>query len=78
MVQDACCMCIVQIGELCGLLSEELRQRHPEIPWRNIYGLRNRIIHDYEGVNFLLIWQIIRDDLPVLKEQLNRIAETDP
>ncbi len=75
---EACVFNLGQIGELANRVDDTFAKAHPEIPWRNIYGLRNRIIHDYEGVNFLLIWQIIRDDLPVLKEQLNRIVETDP
>lgn len=75
---EACVFNLGQIGELANMVDDAFAEAHPEIPWRSIYGLRNRIIHDYEGVNFLLIWQIIRDDLPALKEALNRIAETNP
>jgi len=48
---------------------------HPEIPWRYIYGLRNRIVHDYEGVNLQLIWEIIHDDLPDLRELLLKLQQ---
>lgn len=43
------------------------------IPWREVYGLRNRIVHDYEGVNLKLVWEIISDDLPELKQMLLEI-----
>lgn len=43
------------------------------IAWKQIYGLRNRIVHDYEGVNLSLVWEIIESDLPDLREELNKI-----
>ncbi len=43
------------------------------ILWREVYGLRNRIVHDYEGVNLKLVWEIISDDLPELKQMLLEI-----
>ena len=45
-------------------------EAHPEIPWNELYGLRNRIVHDYEGVNLLLVWQILSDDIPALRDTL--------
>ena len=45
----------------------------PEIPWREMYGLRNRIVHDYEGVNLKLVWEIIQGDLPELEEALKKL-----
>ena len=62
-----------QIGELAGKLDTAFMQSFPSIPWRQMRGLRNRIVHDYEGVNLMLIWQIIQEDLPVLLEQLRKI-----
>lgn len=72
---EACVFNLSQMGELANRVDEAYAQAHPEIPWRYIYGLRNRIVHDYEGVNLLLIWQIIRDDLPALREDLLRITQ---
>ena len=43
-----------------------MRNEIKEIPWRQLYGLRNRIVHDYEGVNLDLVWQIVSDDIPDL------------
>lgn len=48
-------------------------QKFPEIPWREMNGLRNRIVHDYEGVNLRLVWEIISEDIPELKEKLQKL-----
>ena len=70
---EACVFNLSQMGDLANKVDAAFADAHPEIPWRYIYGLRNRIVHDYEGVNLLLIWEIIHDDLPELREQLLRI-----
>lgn len=70
---EACVFNLSQMGELVNKLDKSFRMNHPEVPWNNIYGLRNRIVHDYEGVNFALIWEIIQDDLPDLYESLKKI-----
>jgi uncharacterized protein with HEPN domain len=54
-------------------VDEEFEQKHTDIPWRQVYGLRNRIVHDYEGVNLKLVWEIIETDLPELMEMLKKI-----
>ena len=63
------------IGEAAGRVSEETRSRHPEIPWLDIIGLRNRLIHGYDTVDFDILWAIVRDDLPPLVAELRRIVE---
>ncbi len=73
MVMEACVFNLSQLGELAGKADSQYRSAHKEIPWSQIYGLRNRIVHDYEGVNFVLIWEIIHNDLPELREILKNI-----
>lgn len=73
MLVDACVFNLSQLGEQANKIDEEFEEMHPDISWREIYGLRNRIVHDYEGVNLKLIWQIISEDLPELKEALEKI-----
>ena len=70
---EACVFNLSQMGELANRIDEDFAAAHPEVPWRHIYGLRNRIVHDYEGVNLQLIWQIIADDRESLKESLTNI-----
>ena len=70
---EACVFNLSQMGELANRIDADYAESHPAIPWRLLYGLRNRIVHDYEGVNLRLIWEIIRDDLPELKAELNHL-----
>lgn len=67
---DACVFNLSQIGELCRAADESYIREHPEVPWHEMYGLRNRIVHDYEGVNLRLVWEIISGDIPDLKKIL--------
>lgn len=54
-------------------MPEEFVAQHPEVPWRVIAGLRNRIVHDYFGLDLEIIWQIISQDLPTLKTHLKAL-----
>ena len=58
------------IGEAASRLPPVFRQEHQHIPWPKIVGLRNRVIHQYFGVDSEIVWEIVRSDLPALKEQL--------
>ena len=73
MLVEACVFNLSQIGETAHKISDEIVNLHPEIAWNEIYGLRNRLVHDYEGTNPVLVWEIISEDLPSLKAQLEDI-----
>ena len=75
MVVEACVFNLSQMGELANKADRAYTADYPEIPWRYLYGLRNRIVHDYEGVNLKLIWEIISDDLKPLRKALEEIRE---
>jgi uncharacterized protein with HEPN domain len=62
------------IGEAAKRISPEFASRHEDVPWRQVAGLRNRIVHDYFGLDLEIIWQVIRRDLPRLKVQLEKLA----
>ena len=70
---EACVFNIIQIGESARLLDAEFMAKHNNIPWHKIRGLRNRIVHNYDGIDMLLIWDIINGDLPNLIRQLNNL-----
>lgn len=65
------------IGEAASRVQDEFRSRYPEVPWRQTVGIRNRLIHGYDSVNFDILWTVIQEDLPPLIEQLQRIVGTD-
>lgn len=70
---EACVFNLSQLGELCRIADDSFIHNHPEIPWREMNGLRNRIVHDYEGVNLRLVWEIITEDIPELKNTLQKL-----
>jgi uncharacterized protein with HEPN domain len=58
------------IGEAARALSESFRQRHPEIPWAQIIGMRHIIVHEYFGIDLAIVWQAISVNLPDVKRKL--------
>jgi uncharacterized protein with HEPN domain len=64
------------VGEAAAHVSEPLRQAHPGIPWGEIVGLRNRLIHGYDKVDLDVLWQIVQTDLPPLIADLKRVLRS--
>ena len=74
MLQEACIFNILQIGELSKLgLDEGFTRQYPDIPWHQMYGMRNRLVHDYEGVRLRIVWETISKDFSPLKATLESI-----
>lgn len=73
MVVEACVFNLSQIGELANCVHNEIVEKNKQIPWKQVYGLRNRIVHDYDGVNLKLVWEIINEDLSDLKLELEKL-----
>lgn len=61
------------LGEAATRVSPELRERHSGIPWQQIIGLRNRLIHAYDQVDLEILWEIVSEDLPPLSGKLDDI-----
>ena len=77
MCQDACCMCIAQIGELSGHLSEEYKTASSDLPWREIKDTRNFYVHNYGGINLEYVWNTMTEDLPILKQKCQESLDID-
>lgn len=70
---DACVFNLMQIGELAKTaLSDEIKLQLSSIPWKQIYGMRNRIVHGYAGVELKIVWETIKNDLPKLENELKK------
>ena len=65
------------IGEAARKVSSDFQEAHPEIPWRQIIGMRHRIVHDYMRVDEDVLWEVVSNDLPALLPLLEGIAPED-
>lgn len=74
--QDACCMCVVQIGELVSQLSDEIKRQNPAIPWRVIKDTRNFYVHAYGAIDIPSVWDTLNRDIPALKSSCEDILES--
>jgi uncharacterized protein with HEPN domain len=63
------------IGEAAANVSESIRAAHPEVPWRDIVAMRNRLIHAYPDVNMSLVWGVVDRDGPALRRAIEEILE---
>lgn len=65
-------------GEAAKNIPERVRSQMPEIPWRELIGMRNRLAHGYFGINNAILWQVIIIETPKLLDSLQRIRDTRP
>jgi uncharacterized protein with HEPN domain len=75
LLQDAVIRNIEIVGEAAGRVSAELTARTPGIPWRDIVGMRHRLIHGYLQVNLHTVWDVVERDLPALERNLRALTE---
>ena len=74
--QDAVVRNIEIIGEAAKNISEELKKKYPQIPWKDLAGARDKVIHHYFGVNFDILWNMIKLELPQVLSRLEAIIGT--
>ncbi len=63
------------IGEAAANIPEKVRSEYPGIPWREVKGMRNKLVHHYFGINVEVVWQTIHEDLPILIDALKNIPD---
>ena len=73
LVQDACLRGVTIIGEATKSVPDDVRSRYPDVPWKEIAGTRDKLVHDYNEVDLVLVWQIISRDLLPFEDHLKSI-----
>ena len=66
------------VGEAASRVSAETRELHPDIPWREIVGMRNRLVHAYFDIDLQVVWDPVQDDLPDLISRLEPLLPPEP
>jgi len=77
MVQDAVIRNFEIIGEATKQLKDSFRNKYPKVEWKKIAGLRDKLIHDYIGVDMWAVWAVVEDEIPVLYIRLREIIEQE-
>ena len=73
-LQDCIAFRLVQISESAGHISAEFKAQYHTIPWHEISGLRNRLVHDYGNVDYRIVFDTVQEDIPVLRDSLAKIV----
>jgi uncharacterized protein with HEPN domain len=63
------------LGEAAKRIPDEVRQKYPAIPWKRMAGMRDKLIHEYSGVDLETVWDVITEELPLLKPALEKLAQ---
>lgn len=61
------------MGEAAGNVSSDLKSKNPDIPWREMVSMRNKVVHEYFGVDLEILWETIQEDLPQLKKAIKKL-----
>jgi uncharacterized protein with HEPN domain len=72
--QYAVIRCLEIIGEAAKRIPEEFRQAHPDIPWKSMAGMRDRLIHGYDVVDIEIVWVTVRDTIPAILQKVARLT----
>lgn len=63
------------IGEAASKVGKEFHSKHPQVPWKHMIGLRNKVMHEYFGVDLKILWKTIHEDLPDLKKSVRKLQK---
>ena len=76
-MQDSVVRRLEIIGEAAGRVSQQYRDENPDVPWSEMRGLRNRVIHRYDDIDMDIVWETVEQDIPRLIAQLERLVSEE-
>ena len=77
LIQDGVIRHLEIIGEATKRLSTEFKNKYPHIPWKDVAGMRDKLIHDYLGVDIDAVWDTVKKDIPALKKEVKKILREE-
>lgn len=77
LIQDGVIRQLEIIGEATKRLSTKFKNKYRHIPWKDIAGMRDKLIHDYLGVDIEAVWDTVKKDIPVLKKEVKKILSEE-
>jgi len=75
LIQDAVIRNLEIVGEATKRVSQGIKEQHQEIPWRQMAGLRDVLIHDYMGISLKIVWNVVQNELPQLKTKIIKLLD---
>ena len=77
LIQDGVIRQIEIIGEAVRHVSKDIRKTYPEIPWQDVAGMRDKLIHDYIGVNYTIVWDVVKNKIPEIQVIVAQIIQAE-
>jgi len=67
--------CLEIVGEASKSIPKEIKSKYNDIPWKDIAGLRDKIVHGYSEINLFRVWLVVKEEFPILKEEIENIMK---
>lgn len=65
------------MGEAVKNISSAFKAKHPDVPWKTLAGLRDKLIHFYFGIDYKIVWSVVKKELPKLRKQIKHISKLE-
>jgi len=73
LIQRATVLSLIIIGEETGKVNKAIKEKYFNLPWETMSGMRNKMVHNYDGIDTAIVWKTMNDDIPVLKKEIENI-----